>query len=155
MPQVSIDQAHVTTRAVTATSAIAASQTAVSVGTERAVLVQVLDRVFRAPTHCRQTPPTQARDPSIQTIARGHATPLSTRMMTSATAAPIRHVVQTSIARGHAVTRVATATSATIAFPIARLVSIGVAAAAQMTARARAAPISRTTRPTRARALSI
>ena len=75
-------------------------------------------------------------------------------VVANATAAPIRHVVQTSIARGHAVTRVATATSATIAFPIARLVSIGYAAAAQMTARARAAPISRTTRPIRARALS-
>ena len=137
-----------------ATSVIAASQTAVSVGIEAAVLVQVLDRVFRAPTHCRQTLLTQARDPSIQTIARGRVTPRSTRRMTSATVAPISHVAQTSIAQGHAVTRAATATSATVAFPIARLVSIDAAVVARMTVHARAAPTSRTTRHTRVKAPS-
>ena len=153
--QVSIDQARVITRAAMATSVTAASQIAVSVGTEAAVLVQVLDRAVRAPTHCRQTPPTQARDPSIQTTARGHATPHFIRTVASATAAPIKAVEQTSIAQGHAVTTLATSTSATVALPIARLVSIGVAAAARTTVRARAAPISRTTRHTRVRAPSI
>ena len=75
-------------------------------------------------------------------------------VVANATAAPIRHVVQTSIARGHAVTRVGTGTSVTAASPAARQVSTAEAAAAQMQAHARAAPISRTTRPIRARALS-
>ena len=74
--------------------------------------------------------------------------------MANATAAPTKVVAQTSIARDHAVIQVATGTSVTAALPTARQVSIAGTAQEQMTARARAAPISRTTRPIRARALS-
>ena len=151
--QVSIDQARVTTRAAMATSVTAASQTAVLVGTEAAVLVQVLDRAVRAPTHCRQTPPTQARDPLIQTTARGHATPHFIRTMASASAAPIKAVEQTSIAQGHAVTRAATATSALTARRTVPQVNIVAAAAARVLAHAKAAPISLRTHTIQLRAL--
>ena len=75
--------------------------------------------------------------------------------MASATAAPISRVRRASIARAPAITPLATASNARHAWRIAASATIVEVAAAPVQAHARAVPTSRTTRPTRVRALSI
>ena len=147
--QASTARAHVTIRMAMATSATPVTQTAASVDTEVVVLVQVRDPACHAPTPCRPTPHTQARDPSTQTTADGSATQHSIRKMINVIVAPTSHAAQTSTAQVRVITRVAMATSATAVFLTARQVSIAVAALERVRDRARAAPTSQTTRHTR------
>ena len=151
--RINIALAHATTPVAMATSATTVLQTVLRVNTVAVAVEPVLDHVRAAQTspHTRHTP---ARAPSTRTIAAGGATPHIIIVVGSATAAPTKVVAQTSIVRDHAVTRVGTGTSVTVALPTARRVSTAEAAQEQMQAHARAAPISRTTRPIRARALS-
>ena len=151
--QTNIALVHATTPVVTATSVTTVLQTVRRASIAAAVAEPVGERARAAQTS-RTTPRTRARAQSIRTTAAGNATPHIIIVVGSATAAPTKVVAQTSIVRDHAVTRVGTGTSVTVALPTARRVSTAEAAQEQMQAHARAAPISRTTRPIRARALS-
>ena len=124
--QISIARVPATTRAATAISATAAQPTAPQVNIVAAAAVRAQAHVLAALID-RQTRTIPVRARSTRIIAAGDATPHTTTVAASVTAAPISHAAQISTARVPVTTRVATATSVTAALPTARQVSIAAA----------------------------